>query len=92
MCCGKGDDVEEVSQVEPGQDAPAPVLEGEAGLRARYYARKAEIAAVRYMAPGTFVLGVPARDLSAEEWIALTDEQRAAAIGAGAYVIEKREK
>lgn len=73
-------------------EAPAPVLEGEAGLRARYYARKAEIAAVRYMAPGTFVLGVPARDLSAEEWIALTDEQRAAAIGAGAYVIEKREK
>jgi len=73
-------------------EAPAPVLEGEAGLRARYFARKGEIAAVRYVMPGTFVLGVPARDLAPEEWIGLTDEQRAAAIGSGAFVIEKREK
>jgi hypothetical protein len=72
--------------------APAPVLEGEAGLRARYFARKGEIAAVRYVMPGMFVLGVPARDLAPEEWIGLSDEQRAAAIGSGAFVIEKREK
>ena len=34
---------------------------------------------MRYVGDGAFVNGVPARDLSADEWGALTDEQREAA-------------
>jgi hypothetical protein len=34
---------------------------------------------MRYIGNGAFVSGVPARDLSAAEWLALTEEQREAA-------------
>ena len=34
---------------------------------------------MRYVGEGEFVIGVPARDLSADEWSALTDDQREAA-------------
>jgi hypothetical protein len=33
----------------------------------------------RYKNDGRYVLGVPARDLTDEEWTALTDEERVAA-------------
>lgn len=69
-------------------ETPAPVLEGEAGLRPRYFGRKKEIAGARYVGPG-FVFGVPARDLSAEEWIGLSDEQRAAAVQSKTFVVVK---
>jgi hypothetical protein len=36
-------------------------------------------APMRYVGAGAFVHGVPARDLAAEEWNALTPEQREAA-------------
>ena len=35
----------------------------------------------KYLGEGNFVPGVPARDLSRDEWDALTDEQRAACRG-----------
>lgn len=60
----------------------------EAGLRPRYYGRKKEIAGAQYVGPG-FVFGVPARDLSAEEWIGLTDEQRTAAVQSKTFVVVK---
>ena len=34
---------------------------------------------MRYIGNGQFVIGVPARDLGADEWSGLTDEQREAA-------------
>lgn len=37
---------------------------------------------------GGFLLGVPARDLTAAEWAALTDEQRSAAGWSGLYDFE----
>jgi len=37
---------------------------------------------------GGFLLGVPARDLTAAEWAALTDEQRSAAGWSGLYELE----
>ena len=33
----------------------------------------------KYTGAGAYVLGIPARDLTEEEWAALTDEQRARA-------------
>jgi len=35
--------------------------------------------AMRYVGDGAFVLGVPMRDLSAAEWLALSDNERQAA-------------
>ena len=43
--------------------------------------------AVRYAGPG-FVLGVPARDLTAEEWAGLSVEQQGAVGQSGVYVFE----
>ena len=43
-----------------------------------------EVTAVRYVGPG-YLLGVPARDLTADEWGALTDVQRSAAGWSGIY-------
>jgi hypothetical protein len=34
---------------------------------------------MRYVGDGAFVLGVPMRDLSAAEWLALSDNERQAA-------------
>lgn len=79
------DVVDEVDVVDEGV---APALEGDAGLRPRYFGRKKEIAGARYVGPG-FVFGVPARDLSAEEWIGLSDEQRAAAVQSKTFVVVK---
>ena len=47
--------------------------------------------AVRYVGDGSFLLGVPARDLTAEEWAALSAEQQAAVLYAGVYVVEQGE-
>ncbi len=80
MCCGRGDGMDDINGVDGAADdavtdAAAPV----ATPRARLGARRKDIVQVRYVGPG-FVLGVPARDLSADEWVALTDGQRDAAL------------
>lgn len=49
-----------------------------------------EVAAVRYVGPG-YLLGVPARDLTVDEWGALTDVQRSAVGWSGIYVIVAEE-
>ena len=43
---------------------------------------------VRYIGQGQFLMGTPARDMSAEEWQALTAERRAIAESSGLYVID----
>lgn len=45
-----------------------------------------EIAA-RYAGGGDFVLGVPARDLTVEEWAALGADQQALVVSLGLYVV-----
>ena len=46
----------------------------------------------RYNGPPEFIEGVPARDLSEDEWQALPEEIREAAIGAGVYSLGGRRK
>ena len=85
MCCGKEEVVEKVENVDGAvTDAVEPV----ATPRARLGARRKDIVQVRYVGPG-FVLGVPARDLSADEWVALTDGQRDAALHSKVFEIMK---
>ena len=85
MCCGRGDDMDDMDGVDDVvTDAAAPV----ATPRARLGARRKDIVQVRYVGPG-FVLGVPARDLSADEWVALTDSQRDAALHSKVFEIMK---
>ena len=40
---------------------------------------------VKYIKPDAFLVGVPARDLTPEDWDVMSDEQRAACIDSGAY-------
>jgi hypothetical protein len=40
---------------------------------------------MRYVGNGEFISGVPARDLTAEEWEGLTEAQRQTALGCGLY-------
>jgi len=91
MCCGRGEVVDGMDEVDGVDgvdgavtDAAAPV----ATPRARLGARRKDIVQVRYVGPG-FVLGVPARDLSADEWVALTDGQRDAALHSKVFEIMK---
>lgn len=97
MCCGKEEFVaekeaqEEQAAVTPGEPVGAEEApEGALDRRVRYYARKKEIKAVRFVGDGaSWVMGVPARDLTTEEWVGLSDEQRAAAVGSKLYEIDK---
>jgi hypothetical protein len=78
MCCGR----EEEEVEEMGKRAAvveATVSDGQT------------VTAVRYVGYGSFLLGVPARDLTAREWAALTDTQRQSAVGSGLYVVEQGE-
>lgn len=43
----------------------------------------------RYVGGGAWLHGIPARDLTAEEWEALSQEQRDAATARGLYVVEE---
>lgn len=45
---------------------------------------------IKYVGAGDYILGIPARNLTNEEWSQLTPEQRAAAEASGLYEIEKR--
>lgn len=42
--------------------------------------------AARYVGTGDFLLGVPARDLTVDEWAALGAEQQALIVDLGLYV------
>lgn len=75
MCCGQ----EEVETVAKARVVEATVSDGQT------------VTVVRYVGDGSFLLSVPARDLTAEEWAALTDEQRSAVLYAGLYVVEQGE-
>ena len=88
MCCGKEEVVEEVENVDGAATGSDEGVEPVATPRARLGARRKDIVQVRYVGPG-FVLGVPARDLSADEWVALTDSQRDAALHSKVFEIMK---
>lgn len=75
MCCGQ----EEVETVAKAKVAEAVVSDGQT------------VTTVRYVGDGSFLLSVPARDLDAAEWAALTAEQRSAVLDAGLYVVEQGE-
>ena len=56
--------------------------------------KAAAVAAVRftgeyddYRQPLAWVNGVPARDLTADEWLSLSDEQRALCLSTGLYEV-----
>ena len=95
MCCGRGDDMDEVDKVDgaatgsvEGAEGSVEGVEPVATPRARLGARRKDIVQVRYVGPG-FLLGVPARDLSVDEWVALTDSQRDAALHSKVFEIMK---
>lgn len=50
--------------------------------------RKAEKMEIRYTGEGRYIQGIPARDLSPEEWQRLSEEQRESAVRLGLYAVK----
>lgn len=76
MCCGQ-EETEEMGK--RAAVVEATVSDGQT------------VTAVRYVGDGSFLLGVPARDLTAEEWAALGPAGQATLLYAGLYVVEQGE-
>lgn len=53
--------------------------------------KNAKAQGARYIGDGASIPGIPARDLSAEEIAALSDEQRTALVTSGLYTLTSEE-
>lgn len=50
--------------------------------------KKRKLSGARYVGDGNYILGVPARDLTAGEWDALPEERRRVCLAAGVFEVD----